>query len=165
MNTEGPRLFTDVGITTLSRALSANACFSMDSNDVGRTTANNLEQSKKALYAMRVTVVGMSMLLSSDDEKVVALISTTDVGRIMFVTLHLENAPVSMKVIEVGMKTTSRLDANKNIWYEIAISDVGRVIEVNEEHPAKAKSPTAITEVGIFTFKRFVEFKNKLTGK
>lgn len=107
----------------------------------------------------------MKMLLSLDEEKVDALISTTDVGRIMFVTLHLENAPLLMKVIEVGMKTTSRLVADKNIWYEIAIRDVGRMIEVNDKHPPKAKSPTAITEVGIFTFKRLDEFKNKLTGK
>lgn len=105
------------------------------------------------------------MLFKPDNAKVEPLISTTEVGRIISVTLHCENAPLSINVIEVGMTTTSRFDANKNIWYEMTIREVGRFITTIEEQPPKAKFPTEVTEVGIFTFKSFVAFMNKLTGR
>ena len=42
---------------------------------------------------------------------------------------------------------------------------MGRIIVTNEEQPPKARSPTTLTEVGIFTFKSFVAFMNTLTGR
>lgn len=58
-NTDIPRFVTEVGITTLCRELESKACLSIDSSDVGKFTAINMEHMKKALYAMRVMVVGM----------------------------------------------------------------------------------------------------------
>ena len=59
-----------------------------------------------------------------------------------------ENAPAPMVVTPVGISNIVTLEQSRNAWLPIILSEFDNVIEATLLQPAKADSPTFVTEFG-----------------